>query len=63
MNADWLWIGLILGGAGGTIILFVLGAFKLADRADRKARRIMRDLLAESERVVRHGEQHPWVGR
>lgn len=66
MSPDWLWVGLIGGAAGGFTLLFILGAFKLSQRADRQADRIMRDLADESERVVRHGDQHPahpWADR
>lgn len=61
MNPDWLWIGFVGGAAGAFTLLFILGACKVAERADRQAERIMRDLEDESERVIRHGDQHPWM--
>lgn len=61
MSNDWLWIGFICGLAGAFTLLFILGACKVAERADRQAERAMRDLEAESERVIRHGDQHPWM--
>lgn len=57
MTADWLMVivPLILA----LILIFVLGAFKLADRADRKAERILRDLREEAAFAAMWGDQHP----
>lgn len=63
MTRDWLFISFIASLAGAVTLLFILGSFRLSQRSDRKADRIIRDLEDESERVVRHGDQHPWMER
>lgn len=55
---DWLAISLVACLGGAATLAFILGACKIADRADRQARR---DLEVEVERVIRHGGQHPWI--
>lgn len=63
MNPDWLWISLIASLAGAITLAFILIDCKLDERAGRKAERILRDLADEADRVVRHGDQHPWMDR
>lgn len=57
---NWWLFSCIASATFALTIGGVLIAFWLADRATFRARRIMRDLLAESERQLAHGDGCPW---
>ncbi len=43
------------------LLAFVLGAFWLADQADEQSERLARYI--EEDRLIREGDQHPWMHR
>lgn len=57
MNVDWLLVSCIAAAVGAVILAFMLGACWLAGEADEQTERDYAD------RIVRHGDQHPWMER
>lgn len=48
----------VLLGIYAFALLFVIGAFRAARRADEAT---LKELADEADRVVRLGDQHPWT--
>ena len=59
MSHDWLLIGITAAPVVACVIAFLLGACWQAGRADEQSDELIERL--EMDRVVRHGEQHPWI--
>lgn len=55
---NWLLISCIASFLAAGALAFVLGACWQAGQADEQSERIIERI--EADRVVRHGDQHPW---
>lgn len=60
MTAD-LFLAFALGWAACAALM--AAAEWISDNLDRRREQAIRELSEEAERVIRHGDQHPWVER
>lgn len=58
---DWLLISCIASFVAASVIAFILWACWQAGIADEQSDHLIERI--EADRVIRHGDQHPWMDR